>query len=172
MIQHADEKHPVVAAFYKGRKAGPLPHKIAARGKKSPYSHIEMLLGRRPNSYFYECASSTVADGGVRIVSQKLEPTHWDCWMLSHISPDFVRAWFDANDSSKQRTHGPFGFLIRWGAGHKSALSAAEACAESMALSDPWRYDIATLASVVRSIGEPIPLQHAFILGPYAAIGL
>lgn len=163
MIEFANEVHPVVAAFYKGREFGPARAKLRARRMRSLYSHCEILLSRRPKTYFYECASSTVGDGGVRIVSQKLEPAQWDCWMLSHISPNFVRAWFELNDSSARGLGGSAGFFWRRANGSKSAGWAAQACAEAIGVPESWRYDVATFSSLVRLIGEPVALQQAFI---------
>lgn len=163
MIQYADEKHPVVVAFYKGREFGPLSSRLVAWNQRSIYSHSEILLGRRPNTLFYECASSTLRDGGVRIVVQPLDPQQWDCWMLPHISPDFVRAWFDLHDSDTYDLSGLLGFFWRRVKGSKSASWCSEACAEALGVGDAWRYDVATLVSLVRVMGEPIPLQQSFI---------
>lgn len=153
---------PVVLAFYKGRQAGPFTSWLVAWWCRTDYSHCELLLDRWA-WYRYECGSSVLTDGGVRVKVRDLDPLQWDCYLIDDIGVDYARAWFGAHKSERYDLLGWLGFIFRRIKGLGNGWWCSEACAAALGIPDPWRWDVALLAALARRIGRPVALQDTFV---------
>lgn len=151
---------PVVVAFFKAHDYGSPIDRVKAMLNGSDYSRCEIVLGRRRGTYIFECAGSTWADRGARIVSEPLDPRQWECYSIPKTDARYVRAWFDLREQFRRR--GNLSMLIRRLSGRSSALPAPAACASAMGWGFATEFGMPHLAAACRIVGEPVPLQHAF----------
>jgi hypothetical protein len=101
------------------------------------------------------CASSSYIDGGVRIKHIALDPAKWD--VVDVVGFDAARAskWFDAHAGQRYDLAGLLGFVLPFTRDDTTRWFCSEACAEALALGDPWRYSPGGLASLIASINHP-----------------
>jgi hypothetical protein len=99
------------------------------------------------------CASSSWLDGGVRYKYIPMDPEKWAVWSLPDVSSGDLQAWFDLHKGEGYDWAGLLGFAFRRIKGWLRLWFCSEACAASMGYSEPWRFDVATLLSVIRQRG-------------------
>ena len=146
---------PVHVALYKG--PGRWADWVVRRWQRSPYSHCEVITAVARNEYAgdsFECWSSSNRDGGVRRKVMHLNPDHWDLFSVRSASVDKAREWFEQHEGNAYDWFGLLGFVWRPWRGNGWRWWCSEACAAAMGFSDPHRFDVATLASVVKRIGR------------------
>jgi hypothetical protein len=133
-------------AFYKAKTR--LFNRLVSWYDKSPYSHCEIVLDTETSL----CGSSSFRDGGVRMKVIDLDPQHWDILDIELSSQDqiLVKAWFELHSGQGYDTLGLLGFLFRREQGNKSKWFCSEAIAASLGYSEPFRFDPATLYSVLK----------------------
>ena len=133
-------------AFYKGRTK--LFNKLVSWYLNSPYSHCEIIL----DDSLGLCGSSSFRDGGVRMKVIPLDPEHWDILDVNLSIQDqiLVRAWFEVHSGQGYDVLGLAGFLFRREQGNKNKWFCSESIAEALGYSDPFRFDPATLYSVLK----------------------
>jgi hypothetical protein len=163
----------VTAAFYRGKERA--SSRFLAWWARSDFSHCELLLSRRGE--WFECASSSMMDGGVRVKWIKLNPDHWElfdvpanpdavrAWAqaageLQHAEPQalalaMVREWFAEHDREPYDLPGLLGFVVRRIKGWLRAWWCSEACTAALGWVDSWRFDVAGFLAVARTIGRP-----------------
>lgn len=171
----------MTVAFYKGRERW--ASRFLAWWARSDYSHCEVILSRDGDRF--ECASSSLMDGGVRVKWIELRPEHWTLVDMPvnldavdaaiprrgltdrEAAAAFVRAWFDAHAGEGYDLLGLLGFVVRRIKGWRRMWWCSEACAAALGFPDPWRFDVAAFLAVARTIGR----EHrgAFALAPDAA---
>jgi hypothetical protein len=132
----------IYAAFY--TKRGDWVDKVIRFRTVSPYSHVELVM---PNGL---CYSSSPRDGGVRAKALELLPEDWELVPLPFADYARIKHFYE-------RTQGnPYDFvgaIIGQGLAAKAHRDGAYFCsewvAESLGLSDPWRYSPALLYNVL-----------------------
>lgn len=145
---------PVLIALYKG--PGRLTNAFIRRWQRSPYSHCEVITRRIADTY--ECWSASAMDGGVRLKIMALNPEHWDLFLLRLARPEDVRLWFAKHEDEGYDLLGLLGFAWRPWRGERRKWWCSEAVAASLGFTEPFRYDVATFASVVQRYGHRVPL--------------
>ena len=111
----------VYLALYKGRRDGAWyrPGVAAARVSDwiirtltgSPYSHCELVLPHGDGQY--DCCSSSIRDGGVRVKGMPLPSEKWDLIPVD-VSPEQVYAALVATIGAKYDWAGATGVIARW----------------------------------------------------------
>lgn len=139
----------VLVALYIG--PGKWTNAFIRRWQRSPYSHCELITRR--TGELYECWSASGQDGGVRRKVMPLNPEHWELYRLAGFDPDRVRDWFAGHLYDGYDLLGLFGFAWRPWRGDKDKWWCSEACAAALGLQEPFRFDVATFASVVKHLG-------------------
>ena len=137
---------PVRVAFYKGRQTK--LDRALSWWMSSPYSHCEIVLRTEPDGRGL-CVSSSNRDGGVRIKAIDVRDGKWDVFWFN--SPaEYAWHWARRHAGQKYDLIGLLGFDFRPVRGESQRWWCSEACAAMLQIPDPWRYDVATLASAVR----------------------
>lgn len=133
------------AAFYKGTRPGiaGLYNRLVRGWCRSPYSHCELIFADGM------AASSSYADGGVRFKAIDFSVDRWDFIDLPGADEAAARAWFIGQVGRPYDLLGNLGFLWRPIVGARRAWFCSEALAAALGYPEPWRYDPATLASVL-----------------------
>lgn len=146
--------------LYKGKER--LSSRFIAWWQRSDFSHVERVLrvdlSERTGMMRLLCGSSSMMDGGVRTKWIVPNPDHWELWA---IDGDFTEgdAWFKEHDGERYDLFGLLGFVFRRIKGALRAWWCSEACMASAGAADPWRFDVASMAAVLRTLGRPIPLR-------------
>jgi hypothetical protein len=136
---------PFRLALYKGTRPG-LPgiyNRLVRWWTRSPYSHCELVFSDGI------AASSSFADGGVRFKWIEFEPEHWDFIALPAEREEAAYAWFNAHRGQKYDLMGNLQFIIARIPSDGRKWFCSEAVAAALGISDPWRFDPATLGVVL-----------------------
>ena len=142
----------VYLALYKGRRDGAWyrPGVAAARLSDwiirtltgSPYSHCELAVPCADGQY--DCYSSSIRDGGVRVKIMPLPAAKWDLIPVPATEAQ-VRAAFETTRGAKYDWLGATGVIARW-RHDKRKWFCSEWCAAALGLDAPERYCPNTLA--------------------------
>ncbi len=146
----------LLVALYVG--PGRWPNAFIRRWQRSPYSHCEVITSVVADQY--ECWSASAQDGGVRRKIMKLDPAHWELYVLwwPHSRVRRARDWFLAHEGQGYDLLGLLGFAWRPWRGEKAKWWCSEAAAAALGLTEPFRFDVATFAQLVRHFGHRQPL--------------
>ena len=158
----------VYLALYKGRRDGAWyrPGVAAARLSDwiirtltgSPYSHCELavlippLNGDPEDPAVFDCYSSSIRDGGVRVKTMPLPPEKWDLIPVD-ASPEQVYEALAATFGAKYDWAGATGVIARW-RHDKRKWFCSEWCAWTLGLSNPERFCPGSLAEYCRTHGK------------------
>ena len=142
----------VYLALYKGRRDGAWykPSVATARVSDwiirkltgSPYSHCELALPHGNGQY--DCCSSSIRDGGVRVKGMPLPSEKWDLIPVD-VSPEQVYAALVATIGAKYDWAGATGVIARW-RHDKRKYFCSEWCAMALGLANPERFCPGSLA--------------------------
>lgn len=139
------------AAFFRGRHPGlkGLFGQLIKSYSLGRYSHVELQFDDGI------CASSTVADRGVRYLLLDLDPKDWDFVELpDHLQPA-AKLWFDAHIGKAYDFWGDAHFLIGFIAASRDKWFCSRAVADALGIEDGWRYDPNSLASAIKLFNRP-----------------
>ena len=159
----------VYLALYKGRRDGAWyrPGVAAARASDwiirtltgSPYSHCELAVLVKPKSSLhpfghtapavFDCCSSSIRDGGVRVNGMPLPSEKWDLIPVD-VSPEQVYAALVATIGAKYDWIGATGVIARW-RHDKCKYFCSEWCAMALGLANPERFCPGSLADWARA---------------------
>ena len=147
----------VYLALYKGRRDGAWyrPGVAAARLSDwiirtltgSPYSHCELAVPCADGQY--DCYSSSIRDGGVRLKTMPLPPEKWDLIPVD-ASPEQVYEALAATFGAKYDWAGATGVITRW-RHDKRKYFCSEWCAMALGLANPERFCPGSLADWARA---------------------
>ena len=155
----------VYLALYKGRRDGAWyrPGVAAARLSDwiirtltgSPYSHCELavlippLNGDPEDPAVFDCYSSSIRDGGVRVKTMPLPPEKWDLIPVD-ASPEQVYEALAATFGAKYDWAGATGVIARW-RHDKRKWFCSEWCAWTLGLANPERFCPGSLAAYLQT---------------------
>lgn len=142
-----------LTAIYVG--PGEWANAVIRRWQRSPASHCEMVTRRAGD--LFECWSASKMDGGVRRKAMLLKPAHWELYRLP-FKAEPVATWFHAHEGRAYDLLGLLGFAWRPWRGERNKWFCSEACAASVGMPEPWRFDPATWREMARAIGKRVPL--------------
>ena len=147
----------VYLALYKGRRDGAWyrPSVAAARVSDwiirtltgSPYSHCELAVPCADGQY--DCYSSSIRDGGVRLKTMPLPPEKWDLIPVD-VSPEQVYEALAATFAAKYDWLGATGVIARW-RHDKRKWFCSEWCAMALGLANPERFCPGSLATYLQT---------------------
>ena len=147
----------VYLALYKGRRDGAWyrPSVAAARVSDwiirtltgSPYSHCELAVPCADGQY--DCYSSSIRDGGVRLKTMPLPPEKWDLIPVRATEAQ-VRAAFETTRGAKYDWLGATGVIARW-RHDKRKWFCSEWCAMALGLPNPERFCPGSLAAYLQT---------------------
>ena len=147
----------VYLAIYKGRRDGAWyrPGVAAARLSDwiirtltgSPYSHCELAVPCADGQY--DCYSSSIRDGGVRLKGMPLPPEKWDLIPVPATEAQ-VRAAFETTRGAKYDWLGATGVIARW-RHDKRKYFCSEWCAMALGLANPERFCPGSLAAYLQT---------------------
>ncbi|MGR6981220.1 enoyl-CoA hydratase [Testudinibacter sp. P27/CKL/0425] len=143
----------VYLAFYKGRKTGKTPTALLARFSdwltrkltKGIYSHCEIVSSI--GGCYFDCYSSSIRDGGVRLKTMPLPPSKWDLIELNSISETDITAFLEQTQGKKYDWFGAIGIVLNF-RNARSKYFCSEWCAETLGLHEPWRFSPNDLAAI------------------------
>ena len=149
---------PIYLALYKGRRDGAWyqPDIAAARLSDwiirtltlSQYSHCELALAHGNGQY--DCYSSSIRDGGVRVKTMPLPSEKWDLIPVRATEAQ-VRSAFETTRGARYDWLGATGVITRW-RHDKRKWFCSEWCAAALGLQYPDRYSPQALADW---LGQP-----------------
>ena len=162
----------VYLALYKGRRDGAWyrPGVAAARLSDwiirtltgSPYSHCELAVLVKPKSSLhpfghtapavFDCYSSSIRDGGVRLKTMPLPPEKWDLIPVD-VKPEQVYEALAETFAAKYDWLGATGVIARW-RHDKRKWFCSEWCAMALGLANPERFSPGSLAEYCRTQGK------------------
>lgn len=147
----------VYLALYKGRRDGAWykPNVAIARLSDwiirtltgSPYSHCELALPHGNGQY--DCCSSSIRDGGVRVKTMPLPSEKWDLIPVPATEAQ-VRAAFETTRGAKYDWLGATGVIARW-RHDKRKWFCSEWCAMALGLANPERFCPGSLAAYLQT---------------------
>ncbi|WP_314309349.1 hypothetical protein [Kingella denitrificans] len=150
----------IYLALYKGRRDGAWykPSVATARVSDwiirtltgSPYSHCELAVPCTDGQY--DCYSSSIRDGGVRLKTMPLPPEKWDLIPVD-VKPEQVYEALAATFGAKYDWLGATGVIARW-RHDKRKWFCSEWCAWTLGLSNPERFCPGSLAEYCRTQGK------------------
>ncbi len=120
-------KTKIYLALYKGKKTGKKPAALLARLSdwltrkltKGKYSHCEIAVEKYefipgdPHPIItYDCYSSSIRDGGVRLKNMLLERDKWDLIELNNVTEADVKRYFNSTKGLKYDWWGAFGIIL------------------------------------------------------------
>ncbi|OAU97577.1 hypothetical protein [Moraxella catarrhalis] len=76
---------------------------------KGKYSHCEIVISKQDG--LYECYSSSIRDGGVRVKTMKLDSSHWDLILLN-ISKEQVLDFYKQTANCSYDLLGALGIVL------------------------------------------------------------
>lgn len=148
----------VYLALYKGRRDGAWyqPKVAAARLSDwiirtltgSIYSHCELAVAHGNGQY--DCYSSSIRDGGVRVKTMPLPADKWDLIPVRATEAQ-VRAAFETTRGAKYDWLGATGVIARW-RHDKRKWFCSEWCAGTLGLANPERFCPGSLAEWAESV--------------------
>lgn len=132
-------------AMYKGTRPGlaGIYNRLVRWWTRSPYSHCELVFSDGIS------ASSSIEDSGVRFKWIEFEPDHWDFIALPAHLEEAAYAWFNEHRGKPYDLRGNIQFIAARVREGRRGWFCSEAVAASLGMSEPWRYDPATLASAL-----------------------
>ena len=146
----------VYLALYKGRRDGAWykPSVATARVSDwiirtltgSPYSHCELAVPCADGQY--DCYSSSIRDGGVRLKTMTLPPEKWDLIPVPATEAQ-VQAAFETTRGAKYDWLGATGVIARW-RHDKRKWFCSEWCAMALGLPNPERFCPGSLADTIK----------------------
>ncbi len=124
---------------------------------KGQYSHCEIVVEKLKNyveydyHYIYECYSSSPRDAGVRMKQIDVQDGKWDLVLLSGITEQHIRNYFEKTKVKKYDWFGVFGLLF--GIPHsRSKFFCSEWCFNVIRNSeDGWRFSPNQLAVMFKN---------------------
>ena len=147
----------IYLALYKGRRDGAWyrPGVAAARVSDwiirtltgSPYSHCELAVPCADGQY--DCYSSSIRDGGVRLKTMPLLPEKWDLIPVD-VKPEQVYEALAATFGAKYDWLGATGVIARW-RHDKRKWFCSEWCAMALGLANPERFCPGSLAAYLQT---------------------
>ena len=150
----------IYLALYKGRRDGAWykPSVATARVSDwiirtltgSPYSHCELAVPCADGQY--DCYSSSIRDGGVRLKTMPLPPEKWDLIPVD-VKPEQVYEALAATFGAKYDWLGATGVIARW-RHDKRKWFCSEWCAWTLGLANPERFCPGSLAEYCRTHGK------------------
>lgn len=150
----------IYLALYKGRRDGAWykPSVATARVSDwiirtltgSPYSHCELAVSCADGQY--DCYSSSIRDGGVRLKTMPLPPEKWDLIPVD-VKPEQVYEALAATFGAKYDWLGATGVIARW-RHDKRKWFCSEWCAWTLGLANPERFCPGSLAEYCRTHGK------------------
>lgn len=150
----------VYLALYKGHRDGAWyrPGVAAARVSDwiirsltgSPYSHCELAVPCADGQY--DCYSSSIRDGGVRLKTMPLPSEKWDLIPVD-VKPEQVYEALAATFAAKYDWLGATGVIARW-RHDKCKWFCSEWCAWTLGLPNPERFCPGSLAEYCRTHGK------------------
>lgn len=105
-------QNKVFLAFYKGKADNRLYHfydTITRLFTRGLYSHCEIVISKQDG--LYECYSSSIRDGGVRVKTMKLDSSHWDLILLN-ISKEQVLDFYKQTANCSYDLLGALGIVL------------------------------------------------------------
>jgi hypothetical protein len=150
----------VRAAFYKATPPGVrgLYNRGIQAWTDSPYSHVELIFSDGL------AASSSFMDHGVRFKYIDFAPERWDFVPLPGFEERDARAWFEEHRGEGYDLLGNGHFVFAPITGNSERWFCSEACAAALGLPEPWRYDPATLFSVLSRFSNLQPASAGFLM--------
>lgn len=146
----------VYLALYKGRRDGAWyqPNVAIARLSDwiirtltgSPYSHCELAVAHGNGQY--DCYSSSIRDGGVRVKTMPLPREKWDLIPVPATAAQ-VQAAFETTRGAKYDWLGATGVIARW-RHDKRKWFCSEWCAYAIGCTNPHRYTPGELADTIK----------------------
>lgn len=117
-------------AFYKA--SGGLADKLVRLVTRSPYSHVELVIGG-------VCYSSSIQDGGVRSKHINIGSGNWD---VLEIAGDEAKAaqWFVDHHGQDYDWLGVFRFVLPFLKHRTGKWFCSEACAAALGLENAHKY--------------------------------
>ena len=147
----------IYLALYKGRRDGAWyrPGVAAARLSDwiirtltgSQYSHCELAVPCADGQY--DCYSSSIRDGGVRLKTMPLPSEKWDLIPVD-VSPEQVLAALVATVGAKYDWLGATGVIARW-RHDRYKWFCSEWCAMALGLANPERFCPGSLAAYLQT---------------------
>lgn len=129
---------------------------LIRRWQRSPYSHCELVVRRVADQF--ECWGASGHDGGVRRKVMPLDPLHWELYEVRSFSGEQAAQWFRSHEGEGYDLLGLLGFAWRPWRGERGRWWCSEALAAALGVEEPFRFDVATLAALVRRVGRRAPL--------------
>lgn len=150
----------VYLALYKGRRDGAWYRPGVATARLSdwiiriltgsPYSHCELAVPCADGQY--DCYSSSIRDGGVRLKTMPLPSEKWDLIPVD-VNPEQVYEALAATFGAKYDWLGATGVIARW-RHDKRKWFCSEWCAMALGLANPERFCPGSLAEYCRTHGK------------------
>ncbi len=149
---------PIYLALYKGRRDGSGWRVWCVRATDwlirtlthSIYSHCELAVLRDNGQY--DCYSSSIRDGGVRLKTMPLPPEKWDLIPVRATEAQ-VRAAFETTRGTKYDWLGATGVIARW-RHDRYKWFCSEWCSWTLGLPNPERFCPGSLAEYCRTHGK------------------
>lgn len=140
------EKAEVYLAFFKASK-GNLIDKLIGKVDGSPYSHVELVIKRKEGMRtYYDCYSSHMNDGGVRIKQMLLNGNKWDLIPVPEsVNLPYAFTFFKENCLGKYDYLGLFTTILNWWPHGKKRWFCSELIAAMMQMPHPERTGIKDL---------------------------
>ena len=150
----------IYLALYKGRRDGSGAQVWAARFTdwltrvltRGQYSHCEIAVALDGGQF--ECYSSSIRDGGVRMKTMPLPSEKWDLIALPDVAGSLkanLAAVFARTQGQRYDLAGALGVVFKTRQRHERWF-CSEWCGQVLGLSEPWRFSPNDLAVVARSL--------------------
>ena len=135
-------------AFYKGTT---IIDNLISWWTRGPYSHCEILFTMDPKTKIAQCASSNRGIG-VAFDNITLTPAEWDIMDLPNANYQDCVKWFNDHAGEQYDYTGLLGIISPIGNEYNHWF-CSEACAASLGIPEPWRFDPNRLAVVLKAMG-------------------
>lgn len=150
----------IYLACYKGRRDGSGAQVWAARFTdwltrvltRGQYSHCEIAVALDGGQF--ECYSSSIRDGGVRMKTMPLPSEKWDLIALPDVAGSLktnLAAVFARTQGQRYDLPGALGVVFKTRQRHERWF-CSEWCGQVLGLSEPWRFSPNDLAVIARSL--------------------
>ena len=150
----------IYLACYKGRRDGSGAQVWAARFTdwltrvltRGIYSHCEIAVALDGGQF--ECYSSSIRDGGVRMKTMPLPSEKWDLIALPDVAGSLktnLAAVFARTQGQRYDLPGALGVVFKTRQRHDRWF-CSEWCGQVLGLSEPWRFSPNDLAVIARSL--------------------
>ncbi len=150
----------ICLALYKGRRDGTGTQVWAARFSdwltrkltRGQYSHCEIAVDT--GAAQFECYSSSIRDGGVRMKTMPLPSEKWDLIELPDVAGSLktnLAAVFAQTQGQRYDLAGALGVVFKTRQ-RSGRWFCSEWCGQVLGLSEPWRFSPNDLAVIARSL--------------------